>query len=65
MTSTRAGKLEKADIRFEVLEGASEKSSTYVFGDEDHTLGNCLRHLLMQECVLRLVTGGVGFVAFL
>lgn len=28
--------------------GPTEFSTTFVFGNEDHTLGNCLRHVLMQ-----------------
>ena len=34
---------------FSVLEGGDERSSTFVFGNEDHTLGNSLRHVLMQR----------------
>ncbi|KAG5178274.1 RNA polymerase Rpb3/Rpb11 dimerization domain-containing protein [Tribonema minus] len=37
-----------ADLKFEILEGATTTSATFVFGDEDHTLGNALRHVLMQ-----------------
>lgn len=29
--------------------GNTEFSSTFVFGNEDHTLGNCLRHVLCQR----------------
>jgi hypothetical protein len=29
------------------LKYSDEKSRTFVFGDEDHTLGNALRHVLM------------------
>ena len=47
--SVNEGFLPKADKAFEVLDGASEASRTYVFGDEDHTLGNVLRHVLMQR----------------
>ena len=32
---------------FSVLEGSDDRSSTFVFGNEDHTLGNSLRHVLM------------------
>ena len=38
----------KATTEFAVLEG-DETSATFVFGNEDHTLGNCLRHVLMQR----------------
>jgi DNA-directed RNA polymerases I and III subunit RPAC2 len=38
-----------ADKKFEVLEGSTSHSATYVLGDEDHTLGNALRHVLMQK----------------
>jgi len=34
---------------FTVLQGSTERSSTFVFGNEDHTLGNALRHILMQK----------------
>ncbi len=34
---------------FEVKQGPSPQSSTFIFGNEDHTLGNCLRHILMQR----------------
>ena len=37
--------------------GPSEFSSTFVFGNEDHTLGNCLRHVLCQ----RIETDFVGY----
>lgn len=30
--------------------GKSEHSRTFVFGNEDHTLGNALRHVAMQRC---------------
>ncbi len=33
---------------FNVL-GPNENSATFVFGNEDHTLGNSLRHILMQR----------------
>ncbi|GAB5031297.1 dna-directed rna polymerase i and iii subunit rpc19 [Nannochloropsis oceanica] len=36
-----------ADKKFESLEYTDEHSRTFVFGDEDHTLGNSLRHVLM------------------
>lgn len=34
---------------FIVLPGETVYSSTFIFGNEDHTLGNCLRHILMQQ----------------
>mmetsp|Transcript_12465 Transcript_12465/g.12549 ORF Transcript_12465/g.12549 Transcript_12465/m.12549 type:complete len:110 (+) Transcript_12465:14-343(+) len=34
---------------FEVKEGPSDFSTTFVLGNEDHTLGNSLRHILMQR----------------
>lgn len=34
---------------FEVKEGSSEANATFIFGNEDHTLGNLLRHLLVQR----------------
>jgi DNA-directed RNA polymerase alpha subunit len=29
----------------------NEAERTFIFRDEDHTLGNALRHVIMQECV--------------
>jgi len=34
---------------FEVQAGPSTSSSTFIFGNEDHTLGNALRHVLMNR----------------
>jgi DNA-directed RNA polymerase I and III subunit RPAC2 len=34
---------------FEVQVGPSEHSSTFIFGNEDHTLGNPLRYVLMRR----------------
>ena len=34
---------------FEVKEGSSELNATFIFGNEDHTLGNMLRHILVQR----------------
>ncbi len=34
---------------FSVQAGSSDFSATYVFGNEDHTLGNALRFLLVQR----------------
>ena len=34
---------------FEVQNGPSEFSSTFIFGNEDHTLGNPLRYVLMRR----------------
>jgi len=34
---------------FEVKSGQSEFSATFVFGNEDHTLGNALRYILSQQ----------------
>ena len=38
-----------ADVDFAVLEGEDERGATFVFGNEDHTLGNALRYCLMQQ----------------
>ena len=38
-----------AEKRFEILAGSSSHSATFVLGNEDHTLGNALRHVLMQR----------------
>ena len=51
--SVNEGEKPVADKKFEVLDGSSSGTSrTYIFGDEDHTLGNSLRHVLMQRRVL-------------
>jgi DNA-directed RNA polymerase I and III subunit RPAC2 len=34
---------------FTVQTGATDQSATFIFGNEDHTLGNALRHLLIQR----------------
>jgi DNA-directed RNA polymerases I and III subunit RPAC2 len=34
---------------FEIKEGPDPSSATYIFGNEDHTLGNALRHVLMNR----------------
>jgi len=31
------------------VQGSDELSKTFIFGNEDHTLGNSLRHVLMQS----------------
>ncbi|CAN0044827.1 unnamed protein product [Ascophyllum nodosum] len=38
-----------AEFKFDMKEGGTESSATFIFGDEDHTLGNALRHVLMQN----------------
>uniref|UniRef100_A0A7S2UY40 DNA-directed RNA polymerase RBP11-like dimerisation domain-containing protein n=1 Tax=Fibrocapsa japonica TaxID=94617 RepID=A0A7S2UY40_9STRA len=43
-----------ADIRFQKLQGSTIDSCTFSFGDEDHTLGNALRHVLMQQAKTEL-----------
>ena len=34
---------------FSVQAGSSDTSATFIFGNEDHTLGNALRHILIQR----------------
>jgi DNA-directed RNA polymerase I and III subunit RPAC2 len=34
---------------FEIKNGETENSATFIFGNEDHTLGNALRHILIQQ----------------
>jgi DNA-directed RNA polymerase I and III subunit RPAC2 len=34
---------------FKIMQGSSERSSTFIFGNEDHTLGNALRHILIER----------------
>lgn len=38
-----------ADQKFEVKAGESSSNTTFIFGDEDHTLGNALRHIIIQK----------------
>lgn len=40
---------ERATEEFLVEVGQDENSSTFIFGNEDHTFGNPLRHILMQN----------------
>lgn len=40
---------EPTDELFEVKQGPSNQSCTFIFGNEDHTLGNALRHIMMQK----------------
>jgi DNA-directed RNA polymerase I and III subunit RPAC2 len=37
------------DLNFEVKPGADDGSATFIFGNEDHTLGNVLRYVLMRR----------------
>lgn len=37
--------------KLDVHTASSDYSKTYVFHDEDHTLGNAVRHVLMRKCV--------------
>jgi len=37
------------DEHFEVLQGENPYGATFIFGNEDHTLGNVLRQVLMQR----------------
>jgi DNA-directed RNA polymerase I and III subunit RPAC2 len=42
-------KLKKADQAFQVRGTGPETSRTFAIGDEDHTLGNAMRHILIQN----------------
>ena len=42
-------KLPKATRKLEVRGAGNEGSHTFIIGDEDHTLGNTIRHILMQN----------------
>ncbi|CAB9514489.1 I and III subunit RPAC2 [Seminavis robusta] len=42
-------KLKKAPISFQVKGTGPATSRTFVIGDEDHTIGNSARHILMQD----------------
>jgi DNA-directed RNA polymerase I and III subunit RPAC2 len=37
------------DELFDVKSGDSSTNATFIFGNEDHTLGNALRHILIQK----------------
>lgn len=50
-------KLKTAAKAFEVRGTGSETSRTFAIGDEDHTLGNALRHVLIKN-------GKVGFSGY-
>jgi hypothetical protein len=39
----------RAGEKLQVKAGQSDSSATFILGDEDHTLGNSLRHVLMQR----------------
>ena len=41
--------------KLQVIPGSTAVSATFVINQEDHTLGNSLRYLLMRECVCRCV----------
>ena len=41
-------KLPKAEQKLQVKAGEVEAVATFILGDEDHTLGNALRHVIMQ-----------------
>lgn len=52
--------------KLDVHTASSDYSKTYVFHDEDHTLGNAVRHVLMRKwvfavpcCLLLHVSVGV------
>jgi|Dee2metaT_26_FD_contig_31_5081728_length_430_multi_2_in_0_out_0_1 DNA-directed RNA polymerase I and III subunit RPAC2 len=47
----------KAEEKLSVKAGQDEGSATFILGDEDHTLGNALRHVLMQ-------TAGTDFCGY-
>ena len=48
MSVNDLGRQPTTDI-FEVQNGPTEFSSTFIFGNEDHTLGNPLRYVLMRR----------------
>eukprot|EP00586_Coscinodiscus_wailesii_P015537 CAMPEP_0172495622 /NCGR_PEP_ID=MMETSP1066-20121228/73014_1 /TAXON_ID=671091 /ORGANISM="Coscinodiscus wailesii, Strain CCMP2513" /LENGTH=142 /DNA_ID=CAMNT_0013267409 /DNA_START=119 /DNA_END=544 /DNA_ORIENTATION=+ len=50
-------KLKRAPTEFEVRGTGHPGSRTFAIGDEDHTLGNALRHVLMQNA-------NVGFAGY-
>ena len=42
-------KVKEATVAFQVRGTGSPSSRTFAIGNEDHTLGNCLRHVLVQN----------------
>lgn len=42
-------KIKPATIAFQVRGTGPETSRTFAIGDEDHTIGNATRHILMQD----------------
>ena len=42
-------KLKKAPVAFSILGSGPPTSRTFCIGDEDHTLGNSLRHVLIRN----------------
>mmetsp|Transcript_25883 Transcript_25883/g.53355 ORF Transcript_25883/g.53355 Transcript_25883/m.53355 type:complete len:220 (-) Transcript_25883:251-910(-) len=42
-------KIKKAEVAFEIRGTGPPTSRTFVLGDEDHTLGNALRHVLIND----------------
>ena len=42
-------KLKKAPISFQVRGSGPPTSRTFAIGDEDHTIGNATRHIMMQD----------------
>ena len=42
-------KIKQATVPFQVRGTGSPSSRTFAIGNEDHTLGNCLRHVLVQN----------------
>ena len=49
--------MQKAEDKLRVKTGQDDGSATFILGDEDHTLGNAPRHVLMQ-------TAGRGFCGY-
>ncbi|KAL9180848.1 hypothetical protein ACHAXT_011301 [Thalassiosira profunda] len=42
-------KIKRAETAFELRGTGPDSSRTFVLGDEDHTLGNALRHVLIND----------------
>jgi DNA-directed RNA polymerase subunit L len=42
------------DAKVSLLPGSTNQSAVFVFTDEDHTLGNALRHVAMQDDKVRV-----------
>lgn len=45
----------KENNKIEILSISSDKSQTFIFKNEDHTLGNSLRSVLMKKFIFKYI----------